>query len=62
MAIITPERIADLIEEAPAWALLGLTMPKESLRDAARLELANHVYTALYRSDPAVRMQLPLPL
>ena len=62
MGIITAERIADLIEEAPGWALVALTMPQERLRADGRLEVARHVYGALYRSDPAEAQQLPLPL
>jgi len=36
MGIITAERIAELIEEAPGWALVALTMPQEGLRVAMR--------------------------
>jgi len=31
-SVITAERIADLIEHAPGWALVGLTVPQERLR------------------------------
>ena len=31
-SMITAERIADLIEQAPGWALVGLTVPQERLR------------------------------
>ena len=47
--MITAERIADLIEQAPGWALVGLTVPQERLRADARREVAEHVYSALYR-------------
>ncbi|MES3055861.1 hypothetical protein O6V14_09480 [Sphingomonas faeni] len=47
-SVITPERIAAIIEDAPAWALIGLTAPREGLRADARLEVAQFVYGALY--------------
>lgn len=47
-SVITAERIADLIEQAPGWALVGLTVPQERLRADARREVAGHVYSALY--------------
>lgn len=59
---ITPERIASLIEEAPAWALVGLTAPRERLREDARREVAQHVYSALYQPLDVDRAQLALPL
>ena len=60
--MITVERIADLIEQAPGWALVGLTLPQERLRANARREIAKHVYSALYRPLAAETGQLPLPL
>ncbi|WP_426284337.1 DUF6771 family protein [Sphingomonas sp. NFX23] len=58
--IITAERIAELIEDAPAWALVGLTAPREGLRADARLELAQHVYSALFPVNvEAAQMALP---
>ncbi|WP_156460825.1 DUF6771 family protein [Sphingomonas sp. Leaf339] len=62
MGIITVERIAELIEEAPGWALVALTMPQEGLREAARHEVASHVYNALYALPVDGGSQLPLPL
>lgn len=62
MGIITVERIAELIEDAPGWALVGLTVPQEGLREAARHEVAQHVYSALYRAIPTDGAQLALPL
>lgn len=59
---ITPERIAALIEDAPAWALIGLTVPQERLRADARREVAQYVYSALYRPIDGDRAQLNLPL
>ena len=59
--IITAERIASLIEDAPAWALVGLTAPREGLRADARLELAQHVYSALFQPVNAEAAQMALP-
>lgn len=58
MGIITVERTAELIEGAPSWALVALTMPQEGLREAARHE----VYHALYALPVDGSEQLPLPL
>ncbi|MES3154216.1 DUF6771 family protein [Sphingomonas faeni] len=60
--MITAERIADLIEQAPGWALAGLTVPQERLRADARREVAEHVYSALYQPLNVETGQLPLPL
>jgi len=59
--VITPERIAALIEDAPAWALVGLTAPREGLRADARLEVAQHVYSALFQPVNAEAAQMALP-
>ncbi|KQM71703.1 DUF6771 family protein [Sphingomonas sp. Leaf20] len=48
-SVITAERIADLLAQAPGWALVALTVPQERLRADARLEIAEHIYSALYR-------------
>jgi hypothetical protein len=61
-SVITAERIADLIEQAPGWALVGLTVPQERLRADARREIAQHVYSALYQPLDVETGQLPLPL
>jgi hypothetical protein len=61
-SVITAERIADLIEQAPGWALVGLTVPQERLRADARREVAEHVYSALYQPLDTEAGQLPLPL
>jgi hypothetical protein len=61
-SVITAERIADLIEQAPGWALVGLTVPQERLRADARREVAQHVYSALYRPMDVEAGQLRLPL
>ncbi|MEG8018739.1 DUF6771 family protein [Sphingomonas sp. LR55] len=60
--VITAERIADLIEQAPGWALVALTVPQERLRADARREVAEHVYSALYRPMDVEAGQLRLPL
>jgi hypothetical protein len=61
-SVITAERIADLIEQAPGWALVGLTVPQERLRADARREVAEHVYSTLYQPLNVETGQLPLPL
>jgi len=60
--VITAERIADLIEQAPGWALVALTAPRERLRTDARREVAEHVYSALYQPIDVEAGQLRLPL
>jgi hypothetical protein len=61
-SLITAERIADLIEQAPGWALVALTVPQERLRADARREVAQHVYSALYQPLEVEAGQLRLPL
>lgn len=61
-SLITAERIADLIEQAPGWALVGLTVSQERLRADARREVVQHVYSALYRPMDVDAGQLRLPL
>lgn len=46
---ITPERIADVIEEALGWALVGLTGEEARSRADARRHVAERVYSALYQ-------------
>lgn len=60
-SVITPERIAALIADAPAWALIGLTVPQERLREDAQLEVATHVYSALYQPLNVDSGQISLP-
>lgn len=62
VSVITAERIADLIEQAPGWALVALTVPQERLRADARREVAEHVYSALYQPLNVETGQLALPL
>jgi hypothetical protein len=59
---ITPDAIADALDAAPAWAKLGLTQPSQRLRDDARREMAQYVYSALYQPIRTDRDQLALPL
>ena len=59
--VITAERIALLIDSAPAWALIGLTAPDERLRAAAQLEVARRVYGGLFQPVNADGAQMPLP-
>lgn len=61
-SVITPERIGELIAQAPAWAKIGLTVANERLREDAQLELAQHVYSALYQPLNTDIGQLRLPL
>lgn len=60
--MITPERIGELIAQAPAWTKIGLTMPNERLREDAERELAQHVYSALFQPINLDATQLRLPL
>ena len=59
--VISPERIAAIIKDAPAWALIGLTAPHEGVRADARLEIARHVYGTLYQPVDAETAQMALP-
>jgi len=61
-SVITLDRIAALLEEAPAWAKIGLTVPNERLRAHAHHELARHIYSVLYQPIQTDMAQLPLPL
>jgi hypothetical protein len=60
-SVILPERIAAILKDAPAWALIGLTAPREGLRADARLEVARHVYDILYQPVDAEAAQMALP-
>jgi hypothetical protein len=60
--IITPDAIAHAIDTAPGWAKVALTVPQGRLRDDARREVAQHVYSALYQgvsTDGSAQMALP---
>ena len=60
-SVISPERIAAIIEDAPAWALIGLTAPREGLWADARVEVAQFVYSALYQPVDVEAAQMALP-
>lgn len=60
--MINPDSIADTIMQAPAWALIGLTAPRDTLREDAAREVARHLYSTLYRPANTDTGQLPLPL
>lgn len=59
--IVTPDRIAEALDAAPAWAIIALTMPAPRLREDARRELSEHVYRSLYQPVDVGTDQLPLP-
>ena len=61
-SVITAKRIADLIEQAPSWALVALTVPQKRLRADARREVAEHVFSSLYPDLDIEAGQLHLPL
>lgn len=60
---IEPATLVPVILAAPAWAKLGITMPKDQLRHAAAVALAEAIVAGLERpwaSDD--QLTLPLPL
>lgn len=59
---INPDTIANAIADAPGWALVGLTVPSERVREDAARELATHLYQRLYDAPIAAQGQLRLPL
>lgn len=60
--IITPDAIAAILSDAPGWALVGLTAPREALREDAAREVASHLYHRLYAPLRVSEGQLALPL
>jgi hypothetical protein len=60
-SVITAKRIVVLIDEAPTWAVISRTAHVESLRAAARLKVAQHVYGGLFQPLNADGAQMPLP-
>jgi hypothetical protein len=60
--MITPDSIAHALATAPGWAQIGLTVAQERLREDARREVAQHLYSALYQPVSTDTAQLPLPL
>ena len=61
---ISPERVAELLERAPAWARLGLMAPNPRTREAATISLAHYVCAKLGEAAPPISdpAQLSLPL
>lgn len=59
---INPDQIAHALHDAPAWALIGLTAPREGLREDVALCVAHHLCEALARPERPSEGQLPLPL
>ncbi len=59
---IDQRTIAEAIATAPGWALVGLTVPQERLREAGQLEVAEHVMASLVGRirDDAEQLALPL--
>jgi hypothetical protein len=60
---ITSDAIARALDTAPGWAKVALTVPQASLREDARREVAQHLYSALYQgvsTDRSTQMTLPL--
>jgi hypothetical protein len=62
LMMINTDTIARAITDAPAWALVGLTAPRDTLREDAAREVAQHLYAALYRPVEVNARQLHLPL
>lgn len=61
--IATAERLAELLQEAPAWARKELTASNPRVRDAAACELAVFVAERLgHPAPPRDSAQLALPL
>lgn len=50
MTEMDPDRVADALLAAPGWARIGITAPKESVRQAAAQELALTI-TRLFADD-----------
>lgn len=59
---ITPERIAQIINESPLSSKLVMPGEDEQVRFDAVSKLGEHVYHSLFRTIDVDRDQLPLPL
>lgn len=59
---INPDQIAHALHDAPAWTLIGLTAPREGLREDAARCVADHLCDALARPERPPEGQLFLPL
>ena len=51
----SPSLIAAAIADAPAWALIGLTMPDEQMRERGAEELARWIAERLERCPTVVQ-------
>ncbi|WP_420854059.1 DUF6771 family protein [Sphingomonas pseudosanguinis] len=59
---INPDQIAHALHDAPAWALIGLTAPRDTLREDAARAVADHLCNVLTRPEPAPEGQMSLPI
>ena len=58
----SPSIIAAAIVDAPAWALVGLTMPDADMRERGAEELARWIVERIDPRPAADQRQLGLPL
>ncbi len=61
-SVISADRIAELLDQAPIWALNAMTVANETVRESGRREVAQHIYGALYQPTNTDTGQLRLPL
>lgn len=63
MKRVDPQLLRETIRNAPAWARIGLTAPREQTRQAAAVELAAVIATALEgAAEEQDSRQMALPL
>lgn len=62
MERIDPAQITDTLLKAPAWALIGLTVRDDQMREAAAAELAGLIVREIEPSVVVDRDQLILPM
>lgn len=55
---VSPAVIAAAIVDAPAWALIGLTMPDEQMRERGAGELARWIAERINRHSACERQQI----
>lgn len=55
------QELAEALLAAPGWARVGLTAPRERLRNAAALELALQVQSVMNGIEPTDPRQRSLP-
>jgi hypothetical protein len=53
MTRIDPDRVANALLDAPGWARVGITAPRETTRQAAAQELALTI-TRLFEEHPPI--------